>query len=110
MISVCAIAQEKKTYCEIVGDGNFKGDKVKVEIVFGDNVDNAIKSQTDQVKAAKFNSMVDALNFMAKQGWELEQTYAIPETSGMNRAVSSIMSLVSRFRNNSLQIRGFLLI
>ena len=85
LISVCAIAQEKKTYCEIVGDGNFKGDKVKVEIVFGDNVDNAIKSQTDQVKAAKFNSMVDALNFMAKQGWELEQTYAIPETSGMNR-------------------------
>ncbi|WP_270633851.1 hypothetical protein [Parabacteroides goldsteinii] len=85
MISVSAFAQEKKVYCEIVGDGNFKGDKVKIEIVFGENIDDAIKPQADKIKTVKFSTMVDALNYMAKQGWKLEQTYAIPETSGMNR-------------------------
>ena len=29
--------------------------------------------------------MLEALNYLAKSGWELEQTYAIPETAGMNR-------------------------
>lgn len=85
LISVSAFAQEKKVYCEIVGDGNFKGDKVKIEIVFGENIDDAIKPQADKIKTVKFSTMVDALNYMAKQGWKLEQTYAIPETSGMNR-------------------------
>lgn len=85
MISMSAFAQEKKVYCEIVGDGNFKGDKVKVEIVFGENVDEAIKPHVDKAKTVKFSTMVDALNYMAKQGWRLEQTYAIPETAGMNR-------------------------
>lgn len=85
LFSVSAFAQEKKVYCEIVGDGNFSGSKVKVEIVFGDSVDESIKQQADKVKTAKFSTMVDALNYMSKQGWELEQTYAISETAGMNR-------------------------
>lgn len=29
--------------------------------------------------------MLEALNYLAKYGWELEQTYAISETAGMNR-------------------------
>ena len=33
----------------------------------------------------QFKAMLDALNYLAKSGWELEQAYSIPETSGMNR-------------------------
>ena len=85
--SVSVFAQAKQVYCEIVGDGYFKGDKVKVEVVFGDTEDAVSQEQAKKIKEDKvqFKTMLDALNYLAKSGWELEQTYAIPETAGLNR-------------------------
>lgn len=78
-------AQEKhETYCEIVGTGNFVGTKVKIEIDFGQknnfwrgyNEKFLVDEQGDKIS---FNSMVDAMNFMAKLGWKFKQAYVVTE-------------------------------
>ncbi len=88
-VALSTYCQESKNdqsvYCEIIGDGNFSGKKIKVEIFFGEVIHDKIKQQAEKVKSKKFTSMLDALNYMAKEGWKLEQTYVITETSGVNR-------------------------
>ncbi len=69
----------KYTYCEIVGTGNLLGTKVTIELDFGQATkflqDTRYKGEDG--KPIKFNSMVDAMNFMGKNGWEFCQAYAI---------------------------------
>ncbi len=70
----------KYSYCEIVGTSNLIGTKVSVELDFGQRVklfqDTRYKD-SETGKVVKFNSMVDAMNFMGKNGWEFCQAYAI---------------------------------
>lgn len=65
------------SYCQIVGYGFFG--KVKVSVDYGEEIkywkDARINDEAG--KAMKFNSMIDALNYMALQGWEHVQAYAI---------------------------------
>ncbi len=77
-----SISNEKIVYCQLVGT-SFLG-KVTVSIDMGEktgfmrlNTSYLIDERTG--KAMKFNSMVDALNFMGEQGWELAQAYALGE-------------------------------
>lgn len=53
-------------------------DKVTVEIDFGDErkffADNRLKDPATG-KPRAFNSMIDAMNYMGKQGWNFEQAY-----------------------------------
>lgn len=79
-----------RTYCEIVGTGNLTGTKVKIEIDFGQaqkywskHSDNFLVDADG--KEIKFNSMVDALNYMARFGWKFEQAYVITENSTMSK-------------------------
>lgn len=79
-----------RTYCEIVGTGNLTGTKVKIEIDFGQaqkfwskHSDNFLVDADG--KEIKFNSMVDALNYMAQFGWRFEQAYVITENTGMSK-------------------------
>lgn len=80
-------AQVKYAYCEIVGTSNFTGTKVTIVVDYGEQVKltkpNWIKD--DEGKIQKFNSMIDALNYMGDQGWEFVQAYAV--TSGSNTHV-----------------------
>lgn len=80
-----------RSYCEIVGTSNLAGTKVKIEIDFGQaqkfwtkHSDNFLVD-TDG-KEIKFNSMVDALNYMARFGWRFEQAYVITESSSMSKS------------------------
>lgn len=74
-------AQEvpKFVYCEIVGTERLLSTKVTITVDFGQRMkffaDNRMKDETG--KPLVFNSMIDALNFMGKQGWEFAQAYAI---------------------------------
>lgn len=75
-------ANEKIIYCQIVGTSFLN--KVTVTIDMGEktgfmrmNTSYIIDETTGKEK--KFNSMVDALNFMGEQGWELAQAYALGE-------------------------------
>lgn len=69
-------------YCELVGTQGVFTTKVTVSIDFGQaqsffNRDQTLKDANG--KAIKFNSMVDALNYMGSQGWEFIQAFTIGE-------------------------------
>ena len=67
------------SYCEIVGTANLIGTKVTIQLDFGqENKFLADKRYKDaDGKPIKFNSMVDAMNFMGNSGWEFCQAYTI---------------------------------
>jgi len=70
----------KYIYCEIVGTAKLFSKKVTIVIDFGEAsklfADNRYKDETTG-KPFVFNSMIDALNFMGKNGWEFAQAYTI---------------------------------
>lgn len=81
-LGLAAHAQQQPqfVYCEIVGIAKVLSKKVTIEIDFGDKTsmwkDNRLKDSATG-KNMVFNSMIDALNFMGKQGWEFEQAYTV---------------------------------
>jgi hypothetical protein len=86
MMMTFASAQVKYAYCEIIGTSNILGTKVTIVIDYGESVrffdDKRLKD--DQGKVQKFNSMVDALNYMGDQGWEFVQAYVVTHNSNTN--------------------------
>lgn len=66
-------------YCEIVGTQKFLSPKVTVSIDYGQETsfwtDTRIKDDMGNVQT--FNSMVDALNYLGRFGWEFAQAYTI---------------------------------
>ena len=87
MIFICAytMAQSDSTkyvYCEIMGISKPLSNKVTITIDFGQDTkfmeDKRLKDETGN--PVVFNSMIDAMNFMGNDGWELAQ--AIYLTSG----------------------------
>lgn len=67
-------------YIQIVGTSRLLSTKVNIEIDFGQS--NKLFSSKDtrivdeNGKSVIFNSMIDALNFMSKNGYEFVQAYA----------------------------------
>lgn len=73
-----ADAPPRREYCELLGQATLLSGKVKVTVDFGQSTSRI----TDEAgKVEKFNSMVDAMNYMAAQGWEFEAAYAVTESS-----------------------------
>lgn len=73
-----------RTYCELVGMQNLLG-KVIVTVDFGQTSlfsDNRLVDENGDV--LKFNSMVDAMNYMGALGWEFEQAYVVTHSYGKN--------------------------
>ncbi len=70
---------KKRVYCELVGTGNLLGTKVKVSVDFGQKVTWLSDQQLvgEDGKKIKFNSMVDAMNYMGRFKWKFIQAYAI---------------------------------
>lgn len=60
-------------YCEVVATAKMFSNKVTIDIDFGETrrfwSDNRIKDETGKLK--KFNSVIDAMNYMGSQGWKL---------------------------------------
>ncbi len=86
--SIRCFAQEKtqKTFCELVGTGKLFSNKVTITVDFGQETSfwTGYSNQylvDEEGKAIKFNSMVDAMNFMGKLGWEFEQAYVVSTSS-----------------------------
>lgn len=84
-ISCATYGQEtdsnKYVYSLIVGTERLMSSKVTVEVDFGQGQSywnpNKNKIKDADGKPIVFNSMVDALNYMANDGWEFVQAYAI---------------------------------
>ncbi|WP_417237185.1 MULTISPECIES: hypothetical protein [Flavobacteriaceae] len=70
-------------YLQIVGTSKLLSDKVIIEIDFGQNTTFFATSRKETVvkdengKNLKFNSMIDALNYLTKHGFKFVQAYAI---------------------------------
>jgi len=75
-------------YAEISGIMGGFSSKLKVEVNYGENVTGWFRTPemlVDSVtgKQVKYNSMIDALNSMSVQGWELVQSYFTDEAGGL---------------------------
>lgn len=71
------IEEQQITYCEIVGTFY---NKARIEIDFGQSKEfysNDRYKDPNTGKPTVFTSMIDALNFMSKNGWEFVQAYTI---------------------------------
>lgn len=67
-------------YCELVGTSNLANTKVRVEVDFG-QANNFWKKdkwlKDDKGEIIKFNSMIDAMNYMGLDGWDFVQAYTV---------------------------------
>lgn len=66
--------KKQYVYCELGGVLIPITNKMEVWIDYGE-------LRTKETKPVIFNSMIDAMNSMAKQGWELVTAYSIPVAS-----------------------------
>ncbi len=71
-------------YCELVAQARILSRKVNIDIDYGDErkffKDYRLKDETGKLK--KFNSIVDALNYMGQHGWKLVNAFLVSEGSG----------------------------
>ncbi len=71
-------------YCELVAQYRLLSRKVNIDVDYGDErkffKDYRLKDETGKLK--KFNSVVDALNYMGQQGWKLVNAFLVSEGSG----------------------------
>ena len=80
MLSLASIAYAQKphpAYCEVMAYNFWGVGKVYITIDLGAERNGTI-CYADQ-KPVKFNSPIDALNYMAKLGWAVKDTYFLTE-------------------------------
>lgn len=89
VLSIGAFSQDKKSqntksyiYCELIDSGKFFSTKKNVRVDFGQAAKfwkgvDFLKDESG--KKITFNSIVDAANYMAEDGWVLEQAYVVTE-------------------------------
>jgi hypothetical protein len=112
LISVVGFCQAPhKVYCEIVGTGNLSGSKIsKVEVDMGQTSKQwSSKNRVlvnDQNEKIEFNSMMDAVNYFSKLGWNFVQAYAIAETQGMSRETVYHYILVKEVSKDEQAVEG----
>lgn len=74
-------------YCAVVVTPRLLSSKVTIDIDYGEGrsvwKDNRLKTEEGKVK--KFNSVIDALNYMGNNGWQLVN--AFPISTGNNTFV-----------------------
>jgi hypothetical protein len=66
------------TYCEIAGTSKLMGKNITIKIDFGQSKKFLSDKRYQDPSTGKpfvFNSIIDALNFMGKEGWKFVQEY-----------------------------------
>ena len=58
-------------YCEVVATPRLLSNKVTIDINYGEekSIWKDTRLKTDEGKLKKFNTVIDALNYMGKDGW-----------------------------------------
>lgn len=84
-ISLSSFAQDTtkvEQYCEVIATGRLLSNKVTIDINYGEErtIWKDHRVRTDEGKLKKFNSVIDAINYLGKDGWKLIN--AFPTTSG----------------------------
>lgn len=77
-------AQTRRFYCEIKGTEKGLSNKMKIIFDFGQNSSYGLWTQLnydmkfvdEHGEEIEFNSMVDAMNYMAERGWKFQHAYS----------------------------------
>lgn len=80
LFATLSINAENFIYCELVGTAKFMSNKVRVQVDYGQESSfwKGISYMKDENgDKIEFNSMVDAMNYFGKQGWEFVQAYTV---------------------------------
>ncbi|HRI21204.1 MAG TPA: hypothetical protein PLA68_09615 [Panacibacter sp.] len=66
-------------YCEVIATPRMLSNKVTLEINYGEEKSywRDTRLKTDDGRLKKFNTIVDALNYMGKQGWTFVNAYPV---------------------------------
>lgn len=74
-------------YCEVVATARLLSNKVTIAIDYGEerSIWKDHRLRTDEGKLKKFNSVIDAINYLGKEGWKLVN--AFPISTGSNPPV-----------------------
>jgi hypothetical protein len=73
-----------KVYCEIVATQKFFSNKSTVELDFGQYAGFWTSDRQlvdEQGNTISFNSALDAANYMARRGWDLEEVFIVQDMS-----------------------------
>jgi hypothetical protein len=68
-------------YCIIIASPQYFSSKIKLSIDFGKELGNDYDQQTDNETLNTMTSLVDALNYMSKKGWQLASSYTFNDSS-----------------------------
>lgn len=71
-------------YCQVVATARLLSNKVTIDIDYGESrsiwKDNRLKDEEGKLK--KFNTVIDALNYMGISGWKLVNAFPVSSGSG----------------------------
>ncbi|MBS1511353.1 MAG: hypothetical protein JST86_10970 [Bacteroidetes bacterium] len=84
-----AVAQDTtkvEQYCEVTATGKLFSNKVTIDVDYGEErsfwKDHRLKDDDGRLK--KFNSVIDALNYLGKQGWKLVNAFPVYNGNSSN--------------------------
>jgi hypothetical protein len=98
------VSEIDSPFVELLGTGKMFSNKVTVEMDFGQN--NKYWSSKDtrvfdeNGKDVVFNSMVDAMNFMSRNGYKFEAAYVVSIPGGMGGYQNVYHWLMSKISKN----------
>ncbi len=70
---------EVEQFCQVIATPRLLSNKVTIDVDFGDEKkfwsDNRLRNWEGKVK--KFNTIIDAMNFMGREGWSFINAYPV---------------------------------
>ena len=96
-----------KVYCEIVATPKFLSNKNTVELDFGQysgfwSLDRQLVDE--QGNTIEFNSALDAANYMARRGWDLEEVFIVQNMSKGDSGTTRYHWILSKMVADDSQI------
>ena len=90
-------------YCEVVATARLLSNKVTVNIDYGEerSIWKDYRLRDDEGKLKKFNSVIDAINYLGKEGWKLVN--AFPVTVGNSPSVYHYVFKKEFLRSDTLE-------
>ncbi len=84
MIATLALNAQSDTsaveqYCQVIATPRLLNNKVTIDIDFGDEKSfwRDTRLKTDAGRLKKFNTIIDALNYMGREGWTFLNAYPV---------------------------------
>lgn len=89
--SITQPGEKYPVYCNMKGYNTWGVGKVKVMLDIGFKTTNFESILDENGKQIKFNTMMEAINYMAKRGWVLDQVYFLTEGMSKQNVANYIM-------------------